>query len=355
VRPRPLSSCNMPASANDNRGTVLEEVGADEACLSDRAKDQALAALMPCERPLICHCAGASGGCQACKKYKSKCPTSRAWIERQLEMPLCYECEPFQLRAPCESCIANSVLPSLVPTCLPILAPSTNDLMNGRAAVMMPGFALSTPGPASCHTLKHALENLARSLSDATAHINGALLLMSQQPQQRASSGGSSYDAAPPVALMQATGSSNIAAPTAGSVAGMEQAMLQEGANVAVAIAAAVVGDGAQLQAAPQQASHGALPLDSLPGAPQGGAGDGTAPTSIEGSRRAHFPILTQGVVTRNNFMARPWVHHGPMRGPCVCPSWALKARAWANAHVGDGRPKRRPREAQAWPLRGMK
>jgi hypothetical protein len=77
----------------------------------------------------------------------------------------------------------------------------------------------------------------------------------------------------------------------------------------------------AQLQAAPQQASHGALPLDSLPGAPQGGAGDGTAPTSIEGSRRAHFPILTQGVVTRNNFMARPWVHHGPMRGPCVCPS----------------------------------
>jgi len=35
VRPRPLSSRNMPASANDNRGTVLEEVGADEACLSD--------------------------------------------------------------------------------------------------------------------------------------------------------------------------------------------------------------------------------------------------------------------------------------------------------------------------------
>ena len=35
MRPRPLSSRNMPASANDNRGTVLEEVGADEACLSD--------------------------------------------------------------------------------------------------------------------------------------------------------------------------------------------------------------------------------------------------------------------------------------------------------------------------------
>jgi len=129
---------------------------------------------------------------------------------------------------------------------------------------------------------------------------------------------------------------------------------LAVGANVAAAIAAAVGVEGAQLQAAPQQASHVALPLDSLLDALQGGAGNGTAPTSIEGSRRAHFPILTHGVVTRNNFMARPWVHHGPMRGPCVCPSWALKARAWANAHVGDGRPKRRPREAQAWALRGL-
>jgi hypothetical protein len=287
-----------------------------------RAKDQALAAFMPCEFPLLCHCAGASGGCQACKKYKSKCPTSRAWIERTIEeMALCHECAPFQMRAPCHECFDISELPSSVPTGLPMLAPSTIDLMNGRAALMMPGPALSTPGPASCHTLKQALENLASSLSDATAHINCALLLMSQQPQQQASSAGSSYDAAPPVALMQATGSSNIAAPPAGSVAGMEQAILQVGANVAAAIAAAVGVEGAQLQAAPQQASHVALPLDSLLDAPQGGAGDGTAPTSIEGSRRAHFPILTQGVVTRNNFMARPWVHHGPMRGPCVCPS----------------------------------
>jgi hypothetical protein len=288
---------------------------------------------MPCRWTLHCHCAGKHGGCKACEKYPKECTNSRAWIERDEEMALCTQCEPFQKRVPCTECYDISELPSS----------------------MMRGLSLSTPGPASCHTLKQALENLASSLSDATAHINCALLLMSQQPQQQASSAGSSYDAAPPVALMQATGSSNIAAPTAGSVAGMEQAMLQEGANVAAAIAAAVVGDGAQLQAAPQQASHGALPLDSLPGAPQGGAGDGTAPTSIEGSRRAHFPILTQGVVTRNNFMARPWVHHGPMRGPCVCPSWALKARAWANAHVGDERPKRRPREAQAWPLRGVK
>ncbi len=147
----------------------------------------------------------------------------------------------------------------------------------------------------------------------------------------------------------------------------MVQAPVAEGANVAAAIAATVVVEAAQLQAAPvhalillaqgsavhaEQASQ--VALHAVLDAPQGGAGDGTAPTSIEGSRRAHFPILTHGVVTINNFMARPWVHHGPMRGPSVCPSWALKARAWANAHVGDERPKRRPREAQAWPLRGL-
>jgi hypothetical protein len=78
-----------------------------------------------------------------------------------------------------------------------------------------------------------------------------------------------------------------------------------------------------------------ALPLHAVLDAPQGGAGDGTAPTSIEGSRRAHFPILTQGVVTRNNIMARPWVHHGPMRGPSVCPSWALRGQSVGQCPCG--------------------
>jgi hypothetical protein len=174
----------------------------------------------------------------------------------------------------------------------------------------MPGPALSTPGPALCHTLKEALENLASALLHATAHVNYALLLVSPALQQQARSAGSSYDAAPPAALLQPTGSSNVAAAPAGSVAGMEQARVAEGANVAAAIGATVGIEAAQLQAAPvhalnllaqgsavhaEQASQVALPLHAVLDAPQGGAGYGTAPTSIEGSRRANFPILTQG------------------------------------------------------------
>jgi hypothetical protein len=225
-------------------------------------------------------------------------------------MALCTECLPYVKRAPCTLCFAIQTGPSLVPTGLPFLPPSTNALVNGMAALMMPGPALSTPGPALCHTLKDALENLASALLQATAHVNHALLLVSPALQQQARSAGSSYDAAPPAALLQPTGSSNVAAAPAASVAGMEQARVAEGANVAAAIGATVGTEAAQLQAAPvhalnllaqvsavhaEQASQVALPLHAVLAAPRGGAGSGTAPTSIEGSRRANFPILTQG------------------------------------------------------------
>jgi hypothetical protein len=144
------------------------------------------------------------------------------------------------------------------------------------------GQALFTPETALMHQLKEALGNATKALTIAAANLEHAVRLVSPPMQQQ---GGSSNDAAPP-GLSKGNESD-----AAARVAGMDAAArMAEGANVAAAIDATV-----DAQAAPVQAAHVAAPVQAVLAAPRGGRGSETAPTSMDGSRRAHFPILTQG------------------------------------------------------------
>ena len=96
-------------------------------------------------------------------------------------------------------------------------------------------------------------------------------------------------------AAARAGGSANVAAPIGATVetqaAPVQAAPVQAGHEVAQVHAV----HAGTVQAAPVQAAQVAAPVHAVLAATRGCAGSLTAPTSMEGSRRANFPILTQG------------------------------------------------------------